>query len=134
LLVHAESTTRSANIVFFTSLGAIAMKRIPSLLARSAAAVLLLSTLSPVLGMGNKRCEERVDVVENALVQLAADRIGAILGAVADSTRALGNTYERLDVAQGKQTPPESKRWQALRTTDRGCWRHGSHAPAGSWS
>jgi hypothetical protein len=77
----------------------------------------MLSTFSPVLVMGNQRGEDRLVVVEDALVRLAADRIDAILGAVADSTRALGNTYEQLNAAQNKQTPPDRERWLALRTT-----------------
>jgi hypothetical protein len=50
------------------------------------------------------------------LVRAAADRIDAILGAVADSTRALGDTYGRLAGAQGDEGSPDRERWLALRT------------------
>ena len=58
-----------------------------------------------------------VAALENAVVQLAADRIDGVFDSVADSTRALGETYARL-AAEGKtQTPSEAERWLALRTT-----------------
>jgi hypothetical protein len=97
--------------------GVTHMKRTPALLARSAAAAFLLSTLSPVVSVADQPCEDALITVEDALARLAADRIDAVLGAVADSTRALGDTYGRLAAAQGEKTPPDSERWLALRTT-----------------
>jgi hypothetical protein len=93
------------------------MTRIPVLLARFGAATLLLSTLSPAISISDEGCADALSVLENTIVGGAADRIDAILGAVADSTRALGNTYGRLAAARGAQTPPDSERWLALRTT-----------------
>jgi hypothetical protein len=109
------------------SSGAAHMKRTPALLARSTAAALLLSTLSPAVSVADQPCEDGLIAVEDALARLAADRIDAVLGAVADSTRALGDTYGRLAAAQGEKTPPDSERWLALRTT------HGNTTGLRTW-
>jgi hypothetical protein len=93
------------------------MTRIPALLAQFGAAALLLSTLSPAISISNEGCASALSALENTMVRGAADRIDDILGAVADSTRALGDTYGRLAAAEGEQTPPDSERWVALRTT-----------------
>jgi len=82
-----------------------------------AASAILLLALSPVAAaMDNGRAGCMV-ALEDALVQLAAERIDSVLGAVAGSTRALGDTYARLAAAQVSQTPPDTRRWLALRTT-----------------
>jgi hypothetical protein len=93
------------------------MTRIPALLSRFGAGALLLSTLSAAAPGSDEGCASALSALEDTLVQGAADRIDAILGAVADSTRALGNTYGRLAAAQDQQTPPDGKRWLALATT-----------------
>lgn len=93
------------------------MTRIPALFVRFGVAAFLLPTLSHAVSMSDQGCAEASSVLEYTIVGGAADRIGAILGAVADSTRALGNTYGRLAAAQDRRTPPDSERWLALRTT-----------------
>jgi hypothetical protein len=77
----------------------------------------VLSPLSPLVSIADERCDDALTVVEDTMVRLAADRIDGVLGAVADSTRALGDTYGRLATEQAGQTPPDSERWLALRTT-----------------
>jgi hypothetical protein len=62
----------------------------PELLA---VALLLILSLSAAADEG---CTDSLPTLENTLARLAADRLDAILGAVADSIRALGDTYGRL--------------------------------------
>jgi len=93
------------------------MTRIPALLLPLGAGALLLSTFSPATPGSDGGCTSALAALENSMVEGAAERIDAILGAVADSTRALGNTYGRLAAAQDQRTPPDSERWLALRTT-----------------
>jgi hypothetical protein len=64
-------------------------------------------------------CADSIAVLENALVRLAADRIDGVLGAVADSTKALGDAYARL-AADDDQGPPDREPWLARRTTQGG--------------
>jgi hypothetical protein len=77
----------------------------------------LLSTLIllPLAASADERCTKAFAELERALVRTAADRIDSSLGAVAKSTRALGDTYGRLTGTQGD--PPDSERWLARRTT-----------------
>jgi hypothetical protein len=50
-------------------------------------------------------------------VRLAADRIDDALGAVADSTRALGDTYAQLAEAEPTRPAPDRDRWLERRAT-----------------
>jgi Methyl-accepting chemotaxis protein-like, first PDC sensor domain len=79
-------------------------------------AAVLLSIL-PLSVVADDGCTDSPTILETALVRAAAGRIDAILGAVADSTRALGDTYGRLAAAQGDEGSPDRERWLALRTT-----------------
>lgn len=54
---------------------------------------------------------ETVAVLEQTLVELAAESLGAVLTAVADSTRALGDTYRRLVASEGEGSPDRPERW-----------------------
>ncbi|MGD8852906.1 MAG: hypothetical protein PVI28_10935 [Gammaproteobacteria bacterium] len=91
--------------------------RMTSLPGQLAVAILLLLTLLPEIALADERCMDTLAVVEDATVRLAADRIDSALDAVADSTRALGDTYRRLALAQLEQATPDSERWLAQRTT-----------------
>jgi Methyl-accepting chemotaxis protein-like, first PDC sensor domain len=85
---------------------------------RVGAAVLLpMLVLGPLATSADERCNKALAELESALVRTAADRINSSLGAVARSTRALGDTYARLAGAQGDETPPDGERWLAGRTT-----------------
>ena len=85
---------------------------------RVGAAVLLLTLiLLPLAASAAERCTMAIAELERALVRTAADRIDSSLGAVAKSTRALGDTYGRLTSTQDDETPPDSERWLARRTT-----------------
>ena len=87
----------------------------------TAAVVLLALSLPVATAAADDGCADSVAVLETALVRLAADRIDGVLGAVADSTKALGDAYARLPlttirgrrigspgwrVAPHKATPP----------------------------
>ena len=82
-----------------------------------AATTVLILTLSSVASAKDDGHAECMVALEDAMVRLAAERIDSVFGAVAASTRALGDTYARLAAAQGSQTPPDASRWLALRTT-----------------
>jgi hypothetical protein len=82
-----------------------------------AVATLLLLSVPPAVSPADGRCIDTLAVVEDAMVRLAADRIDSALDAVADSTRALGDTYRRLISAQGEHAPLDRERWLARRTT-----------------
>lgn len=77
----------------------------------------LILALSSAVSAADDGCDESVSALENTMVRLAADRLDGVFGAVADSTRALGDTYGRLAATQGKQPPFDRERWLALRTT-----------------
>jgi hypothetical protein len=79
-------------------------------------AVLLALSLPVASAAGDDGCAESAAALESALVRLAADRIAGVLGAVADSTKALGDSYARL-AGSDDQTPPERSSWLARRTT-----------------
>jgi len=78
---------------------------------------LLFLSLAPVVSPADERCIDALAVVEDAMVRLAADRIDSSFDAIADNTRALGDAYRRLALARDGQAVPDSKRWQARRTT-----------------
>lgn len=78
---------------------------------------ILILTLSSAVSAADDGCDKPVSALEDAMVRLAADRLDSVFGAVADSTRALGDTYGRLAAAQGEPTPSDRARWLALRTT-----------------
>jgi hypothetical protein len=82
----------------------------------AATAVLILPLSSVASAKDDSRAECMV-ALEDAMVRLAGERIDGVFGAVAASTRALGDTYARLAAAQGLQTPPDARRRLALRTT-----------------
>ena len=84
----------------------------------SAAVLLALSLTAPTAAAGDG-CADSIAILENALVRLAADRIDGVLGAVADSTKALGDAYARLS-AGDDQASPERETWLARRTTQGG--------------
>jgi Methyl-accepting chemotaxis protein-like, first PDC sensor domain len=85
---------------------------------RVGAAVLLPTLiLFPLAANAAERCTKAFAELERALVRTAADRIDSTLGAVAKSARALGDTFGRLTSTQGDETPPDSERWLARRTT-----------------
>ena len=87
------------------------------LLRQGTAAVVLLALSLPVTTVStNDGCAASVAALENALVRLAADRIDGVLGAVADSTRALGDAYARL-AADDAQEPPDREPWLMRRST-----------------
>jgi hypothetical protein len=71
--------------------------------------------LGPTAAVDDGRADT-VAVLETAPVRLAADRIDGVLDAVADSTKALGDTYARLAVAN-EQVTPDKESWLARRTT-----------------
>ena len=83
---------------------------------RTAAVVLLALSLPGATATAGDGCAESIAALENALVRLAADRIDDMLGAVADSTKALGDAYARL-AADDDQGPPDREPWLARRTT-----------------
>ena len=79
-------------------------------------AVLLSVFVLPLLkASADEHCPEVPAELERALVRTAADGIDSSLGAVARSTRALGDTYARL--AGGDQSPSDGEQWLARRTT-----------------
>jgi len=82
-----------------------------------AVTILLLLSLSPAISPADEHCIDALAAVEDAMVRLAADRIDSTFDAVAASTRALGDAYRRLALAQGEQATPDSERWLARRTT-----------------
>ncbi len=92
------------------------LKRNILTLHAAATAVLILS-LSSVASSADDGRTGCIAALEDAMVLLAAERIDGVFGAVAASTRALGDTYARLAAAQGSQAPPDARRWLALRTT-----------------
>lgn len=61
--------------------------------------------------------EDDVMALETVLVRQAASRIDDALGTVADSTRALGDTYARLTAAQEPDAQADTQDWMALRKT-----------------
>jgi len=74
--------------------------------------------LLPASGIGADRdCDARQAALEGAVVRLASTHLDAVLGAVADSVTALGNTYARLSTAQGSEPPADPGRWLDTRTT-----------------
>ena len=81
---------------------------------QGAAAVLLALSLTGPTAPAHESCADSIALVETALVRLAADRIDGVLGAVADSTKALGDAYARL-AAGGDQASPERETWLARR-------------------
>jgi Methyl-accepting chemotaxis protein-like, first PDC sensor domain len=84
---------------------------------RVAATAVLILALSSVASAKDDSRAECMVTLEDAMIRLAAERIDDVFGAVAASTRALGDTYARLAAAKGSQTPPDARRWLALRTT-----------------
>ena len=83
----------------------------------STTVILLMLVLLPYPAGAEESCTNAVAKLESALVRTAADRIDSKLGAVAESTRALGDTFGRLAGTQRDETPQDSERWLALRTT-----------------
>lgn len=85
-------------------------------------AVTALLTLSLPLSLtaADDRCAASCADLEDAMVRLAADRLDSVLGAVADSTRALGDTYGRLAAAGDSREPADTSYWLARRTTTQG--------------
>jgi len=88
-----------------------------SLPRQLATATLLFLTLSEAISAADERCLDALEKVEDTMARLAADRIDSAFSAVAASTRALGNTYQRLASAQGEQATRDGEHWLALRTT-----------------
>ena len=86
---------------------------LPLHVAATAVLILALSSVASAKDDGHAEC---MVALEDAMVRLAAERIDDVFGAIAASTRALGDTYGRL-AAQGSQTPPDARRWLTLRTT-----------------
>lgn len=60
---------------------------------------------------------QAVASLEQTLMEIAAESIGAVLTAVADSTRALGDTYRRLAAAEAERPPGSPERWLESRMT-----------------
>ena len=83
------------------------------------AAVLLALSLPVATAAADDGCADSIAVLETALVRLAADRIDGVLGAVADSTKALGDAYARL-AAGDAHVPTERSSWLARRTMQGG--------------
>jgi hypothetical protein len=77
---------------------------------------LLLVFAGPASAADDGRIEP-VSVLEDTSVRLAAGWINGVFGAVADSTRALGDTCARLAAAQDAETPFYEQHWLARRTT-----------------
>lgn len=82
-----------------------------------AAAALSLALAWALTAQAEDRNEQGIASLEQTLVELAADSIGSVLTMVADSTRALGDTYRRLATAGVLETPSDPKRWLGSRTT-----------------
>jgi hypothetical protein len=82
-----------------------------------AVTILLLLSLYPVISRADERCTDELAMVEDAMIRLAADRINSTFDAIADNTRALGDTYRRLASMQSEQVTPDSERWLMRRTT-----------------
>lgn len=77
-------------------------------------ALLLAATLAaPLPASADDDSAASEQALENAVIRLAVDRIDAVLGAVADSTTALGHAYARLVAAQGDAAPADADRWLA---------------------
>lgn len=92
------------------------MKRTLSLLIPIPTSALVMLMASSTLAIDPTPVDSMA-VVEGALVKVAADSIDATLGAVADSTRALGDAYGRL-ASEAPDSPRSSQdRWLARRTT-----------------
>ena len=83
------------------------------------AAILLALSLPLATAAADDGCADSIAVLETALVRLAADRIDGVLGAVADSTKALGDAYARL-AAGDAHVPTERSSWLARRTMQGG--------------
>jgi hypothetical protein len=84
-----------------------------------AAVVLLALSLPVATAAADDGCADSIAALETALVRLAADRIDGVLGAVADSTKALGGAYAGL-AAEDDQAAPEREPWLARRATQGG--------------
>jgi len=78
-------------------------------------AVVLAFSVTRASAAADDGCADSIAVLENTLVRLAADRIDGVLGAVADSTKALGDAYARL--ATDDQVPADREPWLARHTT-----------------
>lgn len=76
---------------------------------------LMLLTLGSA--WADQNCGGRQAALEVALVRLAASELDALLGAVADSVRALGNTYAALAAGDDAKPPADPERWLDTRTT-----------------
>ncbi len=79
--------------------------------------VAALAWISTVPVQAEVAHEQAVASLEQTLVELAAEGIGTVLTAVADSTRALGETYRRLATAETERPPGSPERWLESRST-----------------
>lgn len=75
----------------------------------------LLAIPLPASANADGHAHERA--LEDAVIRLAADRIDATLGAVADSTVALGHAYARAAASHAGAVPADSDRWLAESNT-----------------
>jgi hypothetical protein len=82
-----------------------------------AAVGVLVSTSAPLAQTGAETETGQVRQLEDALITLAADRLDSVLGAVADSAKALGDTYARLSQAAPEVGAEVRSRWAEARTT-----------------
>jgi hypothetical protein len=79
---------------------------------------------------------EQIEQLEDALIVLAADRLESVLGAVADSVSALGDTYAGLVAAAPDVDAAARSRWAESgttkgRTTGFRTWPESFNAPPG---
>ena len=81
------------------------------------AALALASSIAVTPAPASDNCAARAAAREEAMIRLAADQVDRALGAVADSTRALGDAYARLAAAQPAGAPANAQRWLETRTT-----------------
>jgi len=83
---------------------------------RTATVLLALSVVAPTTA-ADDGCADSIAALEGSLVRLAAEHIDSALGAVADSTNALGDAYARM-VAADDSVTPERAPWLSRRSME----------------
>jgi hypothetical protein len=119
MMKHAPATAGLSAGLGLVVLGAASSPALAAPGVRGSAPASVAATSSSACLIGGSAvaggCADSIADLENALVRLAADRIDGVLGAVADSTKALGDAYAQ-QAADDDQVPPEKAPWLARRT------------------